>query len=117
MTQHDVKVSPFEYERLRANEKNAVLLFRGDRDYQAGDSIRFWRNDTDPEWKYSTERTIGHVCGRHDGLDTRYVLLSLDDPRVPLLRERMETAIANAQKLARSKSALQSAIRRLRGVK
>lgn len=115
MTHHDVKLDPFEYERIRLNEKHTVLLFRGNRDYQAGDVVRFWRNDTEPEYRYSTERTVLHVLDRHDALDSRYVALSLADPRIGRLTDRMAEADRELVRLSRSNTALRARARRLAG--
>ena len=116
MTTHDVMVGPVEYERIRVNEKHTVLLYRGDRDYQAGDTLRLWRNDTEPdEYRYSTERTILHVLAKHDALDSRYVALSLADPRVKRLTESMAEADRELVRLSRSNTALRARARRLAG--
>lgn len=115
MTQHDVKVDPIEYERIRINEKNTAVLYRGERDYQAGDTLRFWRNDTDPEYRYSTERTILHVGRDVAGVDSRYVVLSLADPRVGRLTDRMAEADRELVRLTRSNASLRARSRRLAG--
>lgn len=115
MTTHDVKVDPFEYERIRTNEKHVLIWYRGDRDYQAGDTLRLWRNDTEPEYRYSTERVIGHVGYDCKHVDSRYVVLSLLDPRIGRLTERMAEADRELVRLSRSNTALRARARRLAG--
>ncbi|AHJ86586.1 RNA-binding protein [Mycobacterium phage Jolie2] len=115
MTTHDVKVDPFEYERIRTNEKHTLVFFRGERDYQAGDTLRLWRNDTTPEYRYSTERAIGHVGHDVQGVDSRYVVLSLLDPRVGRLTDRMAEADRELVRLTRSNASLRARARRLAG--
>ncbi|AKF14473.1 hypothetical protein SEA_FLAGSTAFF_36 [Mycobacterium phage FlagStaff] len=115
MATHDVKVGPFEYERIRVNEKHTLVWYRGDRDYQAGDTLRLWRNDTEPEYRYSTERVIAHVGHDVQGVDSRYVVLSLHDPRVKNLTTRLESAVEEQHRLARSNAALRGRVRRLAG--
>ncbi len=112
-TLHDVKIEPRWYDRIQQNEKFAEVRY-DDRDYQTGDRIRFWRNDTTPEYKYCVERTITHVLRSVDGLDEGYVVLSLSDPRVANLQARLDYQIEACQRLERSNRGLRGANTRLR---
>ncbi|ASR77239.1 hypothetical protein SEA_AVOCADO_37 [Mycobacterium phage Avocado] len=111
MTVHEIRVDSTEYERVRLNEKMAVVVFRGDRDYQAGDTLRVLQKY---DGRYRTERRIAHVGRDVDGLDERYVVLSLADQRVENLQTRLDSMTAAKLKLDRSNAALRGANRRLR---
>lgn len=113
MTRHDVKIEPRWYDRIQANEKFAEVRY-DDRDYQTGDQIRFWRNDTEPEYQYSVERTITHVLRGCAGLDDGFVVLSLADPRIAELRSRLDRALEREAKLERSNAGLRGTITRIR---
>ncbi|MCV7226096.1 DUF3850 domain-containing protein [Mycolicibacterium komossense] len=113
MTTHDVKIEPRWFDRIQGNEKFAEVRF-DDRDYQTGDTVRFWRNDTEPEYRYSVERRITHVLRAADGLAGGYVVLSLADPRVDDYRSRWERGIAENERLARSNAGLRGVNTRLR---
>lgn len=116
MTRHDVKIEPRWFERIRENEKFAEVRF-DDRDYQTGDTVRFWRNDTEPEYQYSVERTITHVLRACKGLADGFVVLSLADPRVADLRAKLDRSIDVRAALERSNAALRGANKRLRNGK
>lgn len=113
MTRHDVKIEPRWYDRIQANEKFAEVRY-DDRDYQTGDQIRFWRNDTEPEYQYSVERTITHVLRCVDGLDDGFVVLSLADPRVAQLNQRLDFLRDEVSRLERSNRGLRGANTRLK---
>ncbi|AKF14540.1 hypothetical protein SEA_CAMBIARE_38 [Mycobacterium phage Cambiare] len=112
MTTHEVTVEAFEYERVRVNQRNALIVYEGGRDYQAGDALRVWRKD---DARYSVEREITHVGHNTTGVDSRYVVLSLADPRVKNLTTRLESAVEEQHRLARSNAALRGRVRRLAG--
>ena len=52
---------------------------------------------------------------RHDALDSRYVALSLADPRIGRLTDRMAEADRELMRLSRSNTALRARARRLAG--
>lgn len=114
MTLHDVKIEPRWFERIRENEKFAEVRY-DDRDYQTGDRIRFQRSDTDGTagWHYIT-RTITHVLRGFSAIEDGYVVLSLADPRVADLRERLDRQIEETRRLERSNRGLRGANTRLR---
>lgn len=114
MTQHDVKIEPRWFERIRENEKFAEVRY-DDRDYQTGDRIRFMRSDTDGTlgWHY-VQRTITHVLRAADGLEDGYVVLSLADPRLVDLRVRLDRQIDECARLERSNRGLRGSNTRLR---
>lgn len=113
-TTHDVKIEPRWHERIRQNEKFAEIRY-DDRDYQTGDRIRFWRND-EPEWTgAAVERVITHVLREVDGLEHRFVVLSLADPRVRDYRERWENALERERTLEHRVRGLRGRITRLEG--
>jgi hypothetical protein len=114
MTRHDVKIDPRWFERIRLNEMHAEIRFAGDRDYQTGDTIRFWRNDTEREYVYSTERKITHVLRNVAGLDDNYVILSLADPRVEDYQQRWNNALAREDRQEHRIRGLRGQITRLR---
>lgn len=95
MTVHHVKVQPRWFDRIRLNEKTSEVRWAGDRDYQAGDEIRFARTDDELGKAHGFQtRVITHVLSAQfvDGLADGWVVLSLRDPRVELLQDRLETA-------------------------
>jgi len=112
--QHDVTIDPVRFERIRLNERLAQPIWLNGRDFQAGDTVRFWRNDTEPEYRYSTERTITHVQpGGEDGIDKEFVVLSLADPRVATHARTIADLRDEVGRLIRSNSALRGRARRL----
>lgn len=111
MSTHEIRVESTEYERVRLNEKTAVVVYRGGRDYQAGDTLRVLQKY---DGRYRTDRRIAHVGRDMDGLDPNYVVLSLTDPRVENLQTRLDSMTAAKLKLDRSNAALRGANRRLR---
>ncbi|AGK85883.1 hypothetical protein SEA_JOLENE_38 [Mycobacterium phage Jolene] len=111
-TVHDVKIEPRWFDRIQQSEKFAEVRY-DDRDYQAGDRIRFWRTDR-PEYGHSIERRITHVLRGVDGLRDGYVVLSLSDPRLDQLRGRLDRALDENDRLARSNRGLRGANTRLR---
>lgn len=112
MSTHDVKIEPRWFERIRTNEKFAEVRY-DDRDYQTGDTVRFWRNDTTPEFRYSVERQITHVLRAADGLEDGYVVLSLADPRVVEYRGRWDRAMEREATLTNRINGLRGTITRL----
>lgn len=113
MTTHDVKIEPRWFERIQQNEKFAEVRF-DDRDYQTGDTVRFWRNDTEPEYRYSVERRITHVLHAAEGLEDGFVVLSLADPRVENLQGRIDRMTEAKLSGDRSNAVLRGQNRRLR---
>lgn len=114
MTQHDVKSEPRWFERIRNYEKFAEVRF-DDRDYQAGDKIRFQRSDTDgtASWHYVT-RTITHVLRGFDAIDDGFVVLSLADPRVADHARTIADLRSEVGRLALSNRGLRGANTRVR---
>lgn len=117
MTQHDVKIEPRWFERIRLNEKFAEVRY-DDRDYQTGDTIRFRRSDTDGtcSWHYVT-RTITHVLRSMAAIEDGYVVLSLADPRVAQHSRTIADLREEVGRLVRSNNALRGANKRLRNGK
>ena len=113
MTTHDVKIEPRWYDRIQENEKFAEVRY-DDRDYQTGDTIRFWRDDAPMANRYCVDRRITHVLRGYEGIDDGFVVLSLADPRVVDLRRRLDSQLEECARLARSNRGLRGAITRLK---
>jgi hypothetical protein len=104
MTTHYLKIDAVWLSRIRANQKHAEVRL-DDRDFQTGDTIMFCHENG--SWTY-VRRTISHVLRATDGLDSDYVVLSLEDPRVADLaevqRERDRLIRSNRSLRARARS-------------
>lgn len=117
MTVHNVSIEPRWFERIRLHEKTSEVRWAGDRDYQAGDVLRCQRGDMDGSREsHYVERVITHVlhADHVGGLADGWVVLSLRDPRVELLQDRLAMAVDNAQSLARSNAIYKAQNRKLR---
>ncbi len=106
MTTHYVKGDARWVSRLRANEKTMEVRI-DDRDYQTGDRIEVYNSDSRFD---CVTRTITHVLrGGQYGIEDGYVILSLEDSRIPeLLRLRREN-----ERLVRSNRSLRARARML----
>lgn len=110
VTVHRLKVSDPYLQRIRLYEKTCEVRL-DDRDYQAGDTIQFLNVDGKYAW---LDRTISHVLrGGQYGIEAGYVVLSLVDDRVELLRDALAGVRAENDTLTRSNRALRARARKL----
>ncbi|KXP00866.1 DUF3850 domain-containing protein [Tsukamurella pseudospumae] len=99
---HNLKIERRWLDRIVAHEKTAEVRIN-DRDFQAGDTIQFHREDVGYT---GVVRRITHVLSDVPGLGAEYVVLSLADGRV-------DDAERRARKEERANAPLRGTITRL----
>lgn len=112
MTLHTVKVDPHWHRLLVTGIKTCEIRY-DDRDYQAGDRIRF---HVEGSKYYTREWDILHVLKHVTGLQDGYVILSLKHPDTAYREEEGERLRARTKRLERSNAALRGVITRMRKV-
>lgn len=80
MTHHNLKITDHWWRELNAGRKTCEARL-DDRDYQVGDTIRFFTADGASRrgWR---DWTVTHVLKNHEGVTPGWVILSLTDGRL-----------------------------------